>query len=138
MGRGNLREKTAKKSRSIDNRFQKKKGCFFCQGKYEWVDYKDVNLLRRFISDRGKIRSRRTTGCCNQHQRDVAQAIKNARELMLLPYIQKGSGDRFAKVLGKDQEVTPKSEYEEIISQYEKIYGEETEEESESLEELQQ
>jgi small subunit ribosomal protein S18 len=138
MGRGNLREKTTKKSRSIDNRFQKKKGCFFCQGKYEWVDYKDVNLLRRFISDRGKIRSRRTTGCCNQHQRDVAQAIKNARELMLLPYIQKGSGDRFAKVLGKDQEVTPKSEYEEIISQYEKIYGEETEEESESLEELQQ
>jgi len=50
------------------------------------VDYKDVALLRKFISDRGKIRARRVTGNCVQHQRDVAIAVKNAREVALLPY----------------------------------------------------
>ena len=52
----------------------------------ETVDYKDVNLLRKFMSDRGKIRARRVTGNCAQHQRDVAAAVKNAREMALLPY----------------------------------------------------
>jgi len=52
----------------------------------EWVDYKDVNTLRRLMSDRGKIKARRVTGTCRQHQRDVATAIKTARELALLPY----------------------------------------------------
>jgi small subunit ribosomal protein S18 len=51
-----------------------------------YVDYKDTSLLRRFISDRGKIRARRVTGTCSQHQRDVASAVKNAREMALLPY----------------------------------------------------
>ena len=51
-----------------------------------YVDYKDTPLLRKFISDRGKIRARRVTGNCTQHQRDVATAIKNAREMALLPY----------------------------------------------------
>jgi small subunit ribosomal protein S18 len=55
------------------------------------VDYKDVALLRKFISDRGKIRSRRVTGACEQYQRKVATAVKNAREMALLPYIG-GSG----------------------------------------------
>ena len=50
------------------------------------VDYKDTTLLRKFISDRGKIRARRVTGNCVQHQRDVAVAVKNAREVALLPY----------------------------------------------------
>ena len=50
------------------------------------VDFKDTTLLRRFISDRGKIRARRVTGTCTQHQRDVATAVKNAREMALLPY----------------------------------------------------
>ena len=50
------------------------------------VDWKDGALLRKFISDRGKIRARRVTGNCTQHQRDVATAIKNAREMALLPY----------------------------------------------------
>ncbi|MBM9469318.1 30S ribosomal protein S18 [Nakamurella leprariae] len=49
------------------------------------VDYKDVALLRRFISDRGKIRSRRVTGLTGQQQRQVAAAIKTAREMALLP-----------------------------------------------------
>jgi small subunit ribosomal protein S18 len=51
-----------------------------------YIDYKDVDLLRKFISDRGKIRARRVTGNCTQHQRDVATAIKNSREMALLPY----------------------------------------------------
>jgi small subunit ribosomal protein S18 len=54
--------------------------------KIEAVDYKDTALLRKFISDRGKIRARRVTGNCVQHQRDVATAIKHAREVALLPY----------------------------------------------------
>ena len=65
---------------------QKKKFCIFCKDKIEYVDYKDVGLLRKFISDRGKIRARRVTGNCAQHQRDVATAVKNAREMALLPY----------------------------------------------------
>lgn len=52
----------------------------------EYVDYKDVNLLRQFISDRGKIRSRRVTGLTPQQQRQVAVAVKNAREMALLPF----------------------------------------------------
>lgn len=50
------------------------------------VDYKDINLLRQFISDRGKIRSRRVTGLTPQQQRQVAIAVKNAREMALLPF----------------------------------------------------
>ena len=64
----------------------KKKICGFCKDKATYVDYKDTALLRKFISDRGKIRARRVTGNCVQHQRDVATAIKNAREVALLPY----------------------------------------------------
>jgi len=65
---------------------QRKKVCIFCKEKTDYVDYKDVSLLRKFISDRGKIRARRVSGNCSQHQREVATAIKNAREMALLPY----------------------------------------------------
>ena len=65
---------------------QKKKFCVFCKEQIAYVDYKDVPLLRKFVSDRGKIRARRVTGNCAQHQRDVATAVKNAREMALLPY----------------------------------------------------
>ena len=68
----------------------KKKVCQFCKEKATGVDYKDTTLLRKFISDRGKIRARRVTGNCVQHQRDVAIAVKNARELALLPYTSTG------------------------------------------------
>jgi small subunit ribosomal protein S18 len=64
----------------------KKKVCVFCKEHATSVDYKDVNLLRKYISDRGKIRARRVTGNCTQHQRDIAMAVKNAREMALLPY----------------------------------------------------
>jgi small subunit ribosomal protein S18 len=72
----------------------KKRVCIFCKDEVAWVDYKDVNLLRRFMSDRGKIRARRITGNCAQHQREVAVAIKSARELALLPYSQRTVGER--------------------------------------------
>ena len=65
---------------------QKKKICIFCKDKDTAIDYKDTGLLRKYISDRGKIRARRVTGNCSQHQRDVAVAVKNAREVALLPY----------------------------------------------------
>ncbi len=65
---------------------QKRKVCIFCKERIEYVDYKDVGLLRKFVSDRGKIRARRVSGNCSQHQRDVATAVKNAREMALLPY----------------------------------------------------
>jgi len=65
------------------------KVCPFCKDKAEWVDYKDTQLLRKFVSDRGKIRARRVTGACTQHQRDIASAVKNAREMALLPYMSK-------------------------------------------------
>jgi small subunit ribosomal protein S18 len=68
----------------------KKKVCAFCKddrkGNAQLIDYKDTTLLRKYISDRGKIRARRVTGNCSQHQRDVAIAVKNAREMALLPY----------------------------------------------------
>ena len=65
---------------------QKRKVCIFCKDKIDYVDFKDVGLLKKFVSDRGKIRSRRVSGNCTQHQRDVATAIKNAREMALLPF----------------------------------------------------
>src|SRR5713101_3539364 len=72
----------------------KKKVCLFCKEHMDWVDYKDVNLLRRFMSDRGKIRARRVTGNCARHQREVAIAIKTARELDLLLYTQRTVSER--------------------------------------------
>jgi small subunit ribosomal protein S18 len=64
----------------------KPKDCYFCKNKIEYIDYKDVALLKKFVSDRGKIRSLRVTGTTPQHQRLLSQAVKNAREMALLPY----------------------------------------------------
>jgi small subunit ribosomal protein S18 len=69
----------------------RRKSCPYCRDKIEQADYKDVSMLRRFISDRGKIRSRRITGACRRHQSQVARAVKRARELALLPYVAEGS-----------------------------------------------
>ena len=74
-------ELTAKKKRAVYR---------FSEG--ETVDYKDIALLRKFMSDRGKIRSRRVTGLTPKRQREVAMAIKNAREMALLPYTAYKSG----------------------------------------------
>jgi len=68
----------------------KKKYCQFCADK-RYIDYKDIAMLRKYMSDRGKIRARRVTGNCSQHQRLVATAVKNAREMALLPYTSPGA-----------------------------------------------
>jgi small subunit ribosomal protein S18 len=65
----------------------KRKSCHFCKDKVAEVDYKNINQLRRYTSEKGKIRSRRITGACRRHQRQVAVAIKRAREMALLPYV---------------------------------------------------
>jgi ribosomal protein S18 len=75
-----------RKGKNAPLRKGKKKYCQFCADKVSYVDYKDIALLRKFMSDRGKIRARRVTGNCSQHQRLVATAVKNAREMALLPY----------------------------------------------------
>jgi small subunit ribosomal protein S18 len=61
--------------------------CSFCKDKVEEVDYKDLATFRRMMSDKGKIRSRRITGTCRRHQDQLAVAIKQARELALVPYV---------------------------------------------------
>jgi small subunit ribosomal protein S18 len=63
------------------------KVCMLCKDRVTHVDYKDASLLRRFMSERGKIKSRSSTGTCTQHQAAIALAIKNAREMALLPYV---------------------------------------------------
>lgn len=65
----------------------KRKSCYFCKEKIEEVDYKNYNQLRRFASEKGKIRSRRITGACRRHQDQIAVAVKRAREMALLPYV---------------------------------------------------
>lgn len=65
----------------------RRKPCPYCKEKIDQVDWKDVGALRRFISERGKIRSRRITGACRRHQNQVSRAVKRARELALLPYV---------------------------------------------------
>lgn len=64
----------------------RRRACVMCVDKMPFVDYKDFNFLRRFISDRGRIETRRKSGTCAKHQRALAQAIKRARHLALLPY----------------------------------------------------
>ena len=68
----------------------RRKPCQHCRDKIDQVDYKDVASLRKFISEKGKIRSRRITGSCRRHQVQIARAVKRARELALLPYVNEG------------------------------------------------
>ena len=65
----------------------RRKSCPYCRDKVDVVDYKDFPTLRRAMSEKGKIRSGRITGACRRHQRQLAQAVKRARELGLLPYV---------------------------------------------------
>jgi small subunit ribosomal protein S18 len=89
---------TSKKNRArapkeVNKKF-KKKTSVLVTDKVDFVDYKDVNLLNRFVSDRSKIRNRRVTGNTVQQQRDIANAVKNAREMALLPYTKRVSQTR--------------------------------------------
>ncbi len=80
-----------RKGRPIDP--ARRRYCSFCKEKVDEVDYKDVATLRHYVSNRGKIKTRRVSGACRRHQRQVATAIKFAREMALLPYTVSVSGE---------------------------------------------
>jgi small subunit ribosomal protein S18 len=84
------------KNKDNARRSKKKVSVLFAE-RVEYIDYKDVNLLRRFMSDRAKIRARRVTGNDTQQQRQIAKAIKNAREMALLPYATRVTSARAPK-----------------------------------------
>ena len=84
MARDKERRKPAREGDK--RRVMKKKTSVLITENIQWIDYKDVNLLRRFMSERAKIRARRVTGNTQQQQRQVAHAIRIAREMALLPY----------------------------------------------------
>ena len=78
MARNNDRDRAPRRAPKDTGRRTKKKVCIFCKDQIDLVDYKDVNLLRKFMSDRGKIRARRVSGNCAQHQRDVGGRDQDA------------------------------------------------------------
>ena len=106
---------------------RKKKVSPIVKDKIEYIDYKDVNLLRAFVSDRSKIRSQRVSGNNRHQQREVAKAIKVAREMALIPYAQRvvtqrkgdrrrGRSDRDARNEDFVEEVISDEIVEEVIS----------------------
>ncbi|MBP5308604.1 MAG: 30S ribosomal protein S18 [Clostridia bacterium] len=80
-----MEEKTAAVKKPV-KRIQKKKVCAFCVEKSAFIDYKDVNKLKKFVTEKGKMLPRRMTGTCSEHQRHLAEAIKKARVMALLPF----------------------------------------------------
>ena len=108
MARARPTSKTSTKRRGPggDKTGGKRKICHFCKDKVEEVDYKNANALRRYISEKGKIRSRRISGACRRHQVQVAQAVKRAREMALLPYVAEGveGSEREGRGRGRSRE----------------------------------
>ncbi len=98
MARNNDRDRdrsgSKKIAKEVVRKGGKKKVCIFCVKQIDTISFKDVDILRKYMSDRGKIRARRVSGNCSQHQRSVAVAIKTARELALLPYTQRTVAER--------------------------------------------
>ena len=114
----------------------KKKTSVLVSDKVEYIDYKDVNLLTRFVSDRSKIRNRRVTGNSVQQQREIANAIKNSREMALMPYTKRVAqtrtgrgrdgergerGDRGDRAPRGDQDQTRSSQVEAVTAEVEEI-----------------
>ncbi|MDO4282689.1 MAG: 30S ribosomal protein S18 [Clostridia bacterium] len=86
-----MADNKAKKGSKNDKNFRRprKKVCNFCVDRVEEIDYKDVEKLKKYVSDKGKILPRRVTGTCAKHQRKVTEAIQRARHIALLPYTVK-------------------------------------------------
>ena len=127
------RERRNSKSAAADRRRpQKKKVSILNTEQVEWIDYKDVNLLRRFMSERAKIRARRVTGNSTQQQRQVAKAIRLAREMALLPYSvrqvtqRKGGGRRGDRDRGELRDENTARAPEPTESDYVEVDVEET------------
>ena len=70
-------------------RFQRKKFCRFCADKIDFIDYKDIKAFRYYLTEKGKIVAARMTGNCAEHQRELTRAIKRARTIALVPFIEK-------------------------------------------------
>lgn len=87
MPRKSTNNPKAKGRRQDFRRTGRPRPCAFCKENVDHIDWKETSVLRKYMSDRGKIRGRRVNGNCPRHQRQVANAIKNAREMALLPYI---------------------------------------------------
>ncbi len=86
----NLRDRNLRSATgSMLNLRQRKRFCYFCKENINNIDYKNVSMLEKFISDKGKIRPKRSTGNCGQHQRKIAMAIKRARVIALIPYFKR-------------------------------------------------
>jgi len=126
------RERRNSKSAAADRRRpQKKKVSILNTEQVEWIDYKDVNLLRRFMSERAKIRARRVTGNSTQQQRQVAKAIRLAREMALLPYsvrqvTQRKGGRRGDRDRGELRDENTSRAPEPVESDYVEVDVEET------------
>ncbi|MFL0250115.1 30S ribosomal protein S18 [Clostridium neuense] len=86
MGRDNGNKERDNRRAGGKNRRMKKKICAFCMEKSESIDYKDINKLRKYVTERGKILPRRISGNCAKHQRELTIAIKRARNIALLPF----------------------------------------------------
>ena len=85
MAKSRATPRRTKKARPFDP--ARRRYCSFCKEKVDDVDYKDITLLRKHVSERGKIKPRRTSGACRRHQAQIAVAVKRAREMALLPYV---------------------------------------------------
>ena len=89
-----MADKKQKKNNNYDSdynprfRKQRKKVCVLCSDKNFVLDYKNFDIMKKFVNDKGKILPRRTTGACAKHQRDITLAIKRARQIAVLPYTQ--------------------------------------------------
>lgn len=70
-------------------RYQRKKFCRFCVDKIDFIDYKDIKKLRHYLTERSKMIAARMTGNCAKHQRELTRAIKRARNIALLPFVEK-------------------------------------------------
>lgn len=86
-----------------------------------YIDYKDVNLLQRFMSDRSKLKARRMTGADVQQQRDIATAVKNAREMALLPYTKRVAGLRSPRSRDDDRDESRGGVSRDVVERYENI-----------------
>jgi small subunit ribosomal protein S18 len=108
MARNNDRDR-GKRAPKESTRKVKKKVDIVARDGIDWVDYKDVNLLRKFMSDRGKIRARRVSGLNTQNQRAVAHAIRLARELALVPYATRTVTERSSRPPRERRDAAPEA-----------------------------
>jgi len=118
-----MKPKRSTKPRDAARRGGKKKVSVLNSEKIDYIDWKDVNLLRRFMSDRAKIRARRVTGNDSQQQREIARAIKNAREMALLPYTSRVTTQRGRPSRDRDDDGDrrPRAPREESTEEFEPL-----------------